>query len=97
MIGYSDRPSAAQLIVYLLTVVMILTLMLASKGVAGVSRGSLVVLLATLPSFGLPTEPALILLGVDQLMDMARTSVNVTGNCLAAAVVSRWEGEMSPR
>ena len=75
--------------------VMMLTLMLASKGVAGVSRGSLVVLLATLPSFGLPTEPALILLGVDQLMDMARTSVNVVGNCLAAAVIARWEGELS--
>ena len=76
--------------------VMMLTLMLASKGVAGVSRGSLVVLLATLPSFGLPTEPALILLGVDQLMDMARTSVNVMGNCLATAVLARWEGELSP-
>jgi proton glutamate symport protein len=75
--------------------VIMLTLMLASKGVAGVSRGSLVVLLATLPSFGLPTEPALILLGVDQLLDMARTSVNVAGNCLAAAVVARWEGELS--
>jgi proton glutamate symport protein len=74
--------------------VMMLTLMLTSKGVAGVSRGSLVVLLATLPSFGLPTEPALILLGVDQLLDMARTSVNVIGNCLAAAVVARWEGEL---
>jgi proton glutamate symport protein len=76
--------------------VMMLTLMLTSKGVAGVSRGSLVVLLATLPTFGLPTEPALILLGVDQLMDMARTSVNVVGNCLAAAVIARWEGELSP-
>jgi len=76
--------------------IMMLTLMLASKGVAGVSRGSLVVLLATLPSFGLPTEPALILLGVDQLMDMARTSVNVVGNCLGAAVIARWEGELSP-
>jgi proton glutamate symport protein len=75
--------------------VMMLTLMLTSKGVAGVSRGSLVVLLATLPSFGLPTEPALILLGVDQLMDMARTSVNVVGNCLAAAVIARWEGELN--
>jgi proton glutamate symport protein len=72
---------------------MMLTLMLTSKGVAGVSRGALVVLLATVPSFGLPTEPALILLGVDQLMDMARTSVNVVGNCLATAVMARWEGE----
>jgi len=74
---------------------MMLTLMLTSKGVAGVSRGALVVLLATIPSFGLPTEPALILLGVDQLMDMARTSVNVVGNCLGAAVMARWEGEFS--
>ncbi len=75
--------------------VMMLTLMLTSKGVAGVSRGSLVVLLATLPSLGLPSEPGLILLGVDQLMDMARTSVNVMGNCLATAVLARWEGEFS--
>ena len=74
---------------------MMLTLMLTSKGVAGVSRGALVVLLATVPAFGLPTEPALILLGVDQLMDMARTSVNVVGNCLATAVMARWEGELS--
>jgi proton glutamate symport protein len=73
---------------------MMLTLLLTSKGVAGVSRGALVVLLATIPSFGLPTEPALILLGVDQLMDMARTSVNVVGNCLAAALMARWEGEL---
>lgn len=74
--------------------VVMLTLMLTSKGVAGVARGSLVVLLATLPSLGLPSEPALILLGVDQLMDMARTSVNVMGNCLATAVLARWEGEL---
>ncbi len=73
---------------------MMLTLMLTSKGVAGVSRGALAVLLATVPAFGLPTEPALILLGVDQLMDMARTSVNVVGNCLATAVMARWEGEL---
>ncbi len=76
---------------------MMLTLMLTSKGVAGVSRGALVVLLATVPAFGLPTEPALILLGVDQLMDMARTSVNVVGNCLATAVMARWEGELLKR
>jgi len=70
------------------------TLMLTSKGVAGVSRASLVILLGTVGSFGLPTEPVFILLGIDQLMDMARTSVNVLGNCLATVVVARWEGEM---
>ncbi|MBV8205567.1 MAG: cation:dicarboxylase symporter family transporter [Acidobacteria bacterium] len=73
---------------------MLLTLMLTSKGVAGVSRGSLVVLFATLPQLNLPYEPALLLLGVDQLMDMVRTTTNVVGNCLASAVVARWEGEL---
>ena len=72
--------------------VMMLTLMLASKGVAGVPRGALVVLAATLTQFNLPLEGAAILLGVDQILDMGRTAVNVTGNCLAAAVVARWEG-----
>ncbi len=72
---------------------LMLTLMLTSKGVAGVSRAALVILLGTAGSFGLPTEPIFILLGVDQLMDMARTSVNVIGNCLATVVVARWEGE----
>jgi Na+/H+-dicarboxylate symporter len=73
---------------------MLLTLMLTSKGVAGVSRGSLVVLFATLPQLNLPFEPALLLLGIDQLMDMVRTTTNVVGNCLATAVVARWEGEL---
>ena len=72
---------------------MMLTLMLTSKGVAGVSRASLVILLGTVGSFGLPVEPVFILLGIDQLMDMARTSVNVLGNCLATVVVARWEGD----
>jgi len=72
---------------------LMLTLMLTSKGVAGVSRAALVVLLATAGSFGLPSEPIFLLLGVDQLMDMARTSVNVLGNCLATVVVARWEGD----
>lgn len=76
--------------------VMMLTLMLTSKGVAGVSRAALVILLGTAGSFGLPTEPIFILLGTDQLMDMARTSVNVIGNCLATVVVARWEGEFAP-
>jgi proton glutamate symport protein len=73
-------------------VTMMLTLMLASKGVAGVPRGALVVLAAMLSQFNLPLEGAAILLGVDQIMDMGRTAVNVMGNCIAAAVVARWEG-----
>jgi Na+/H+-dicarboxylate symporter len=72
---------------------MVVTLMLTSKGVAGVSRASLVILLGTVGSFGLPTEPVFVLLAVDQLMDMARTSVNVLGNCLATVVVAKWEGK----
>jgi proton glutamate symport protein len=72
--------------------IMMLTLMLTSKGVAGVPRAALVVLTATLTQFGLPLEGAAILLGVDQILDMGRTAVNVTGNCIAAAVVARWEG-----
>jgi proton glutamate symport protein len=72
--------------------VMMLTLMLTSKGVAGVPRASLVILAGTLASFNLPVEGVAVLLGVDTLMDMARTSVNLLGNCLAAAVVARWEG-----
>ncbi|MBF0500154.1 MAG: cation:dicarboxylase symporter family transporter [Candidatus Riflebacteria bacterium] len=74
-------------------IVMVFTLMLTSKGVAGVPRASLVVLLGTAASFNLPTEPIFIILGIDELMDMARTSVNVIGNCLATAVIARWEGE----
>jgi proton glutamate symport protein len=72
-------------------VVMLLTLMLTSKGVAGVPRASLVILLGTLASFHLPAEGVIVILGVDELMDMARTAVNVTGNCLATVVVARWE------
>jgi proton glutamate symport protein len=75
--------------------VMVLILMLASKGVAGVPRSVLVVLLATASAFHLPTEPIFVILGVDALIDMARTSVNVTGNCLASAVIARWENELS--
>jgi proton glutamate symport protein len=71
---------------------MMLTLMLTSKGVAGVPRGSLVILAGTLPAFHLPMEGIAVLLGVDALLDMARTSINVLGNCLASAVVARWEG-----
>ena len=72
---------------------MVFTLMLTSKGVAGVPRASLVILLATVASFKLPAWPVFIILGIDALMDMARTAVNVLGNCLASAVVARWEGE----
>jgi proton glutamate symport protein len=81
-----DLPIGKQLIICF-------TLMLTSKGVAGVSRASLVILLGTAVSFGLPTEPIFIILGIDVLMDMARTSVNVIGNCLATAVIARWEKE----
>ncbi len=69
------------------------TLMLTSKGVAGVSRASLVILMGTVATFGLPVEPVFIILGIDVLMDMARTSVNVIGNCLATAVIARSENE----
>jgi len=71
---------------------MLLTLMLTSKGVAGVPRASLVILLGTLNSFNLPAEGVIIILGVDELMDMARTAVNVIGNCMATVVIARWEG-----
>ena len=74
-------------------VIMLGTLMLTSKGVAGVPRAVLVVLLATASIFGLPEGPIFVLLGIDALLDMGRTVVNVVGNCLASAVVARWEGE----
>lgn len=73
-------------------VLMMGTLILTSKGVAGVPRATLVVLLATAATFHLPTEPIFVILGIDALMDMARTMVNVVGNCLASAVIARWEG-----
>ena len=73
-------------------VLMMGTLVLTSKGVAGVPRATLVVLLATAATFRLPVEPIFVILGIDALMDMARTMVNVVGNCLASVVVARWEG-----
>ena len=76
--------------------VLLLTLMLTSKGVAGVPRGALVILLGTVSSFGLPVEPVFVILGIDALMDMVRTSLNVLGNCLATVVIARWEGEFEP-
>lgn len=69
------------------------TLMITSKGVAAVPRASLIVLIATADQFGLPTFVIAAILGIDELMDMARTSVNVIGNCLATVVISKWEGE----
>ncbi len=77
-------------------VLMMLTLMLTSKGVAGVPRASLVILAGTLASFGLPLEGVAVILGVDEILDMGRTTINVVGNCLATAVVARWEGELGP-
>jgi len=72
-------------------VTMLLTLMLTSKGVAGVPRASLVILAGTLASYGLPLEGITLILGVDELMDMARTMINVVGNCLATVIVAKWE------
>jgi proton glutamate symport protein len=77
-------------------VLMMLTLMLTSKGVAGVPRASLVVLAGALSAFGLPLEGVAVILGVDELLDMGRTMINVVGNSLATAVIARWEGEWDP-
>jgi proton glutamate symport protein len=74
-------------------ITMLLTLMLTSKGVAGVPRAALVILAGTLASYGLPLEGVTLILGVDELMDMARTMVNVVGNCLATVVIAKWEGQ----
>lgn len=73
---------------------IVFTLMITSKGVAGVPRASFVILLGTVASFGMKEWPLYIILGIDALMDMARTSINVLGNCLASAVVARWENEL---
>lgn len=79
-------------------VLMMLTLMLTSKGVAAVPRSSLVILSGTLTQFGLPLQGVAIILGVDAFMDMARTSLNLLGNCMATVIMARWEGslELSP-
>ncbi len=76
---------------------IVLTLMLSTKGIAAVPRASLVVLAGTLAQFGLPLEGIAVILGVDELMDMARTATNVIGNCMATAVVARWEGEFNDK
>ena len=73
-------------------IVLLATLMLTSKGIAGVPRAVLVILMAVASSFQIPAAAVLLLLGIDTLMDMGRTAMNVIGNCLAAAVVGRWEG-----
>jgi proton glutamate symport protein len=75
-------------------IVLLATLVLTSKGIAGVPRATLVILMAVASSFQIPASAVLMLLGVDTLMDMGRTAMNVIGNCLAAAVVARWEGEL---
>lgn len=74
-------------------ILMMLTLMLTSKGVAAVPRASLVILSGALAMFNLPLEAVAVILGVDAIMDMARTSINLIGNALATAVMARWEGE----
>ncbi len=78
-------------------IIMMLTLMLTTKGVAGVPRASLVILAGTCASFNLPLEGVAIILGIDELMDMGRTMINVVGNCLASVVIARWEVEYQPK
>jgi proton glutamate symport protein len=74
-------------------ILMMLTLMVTSKGVAGVPRSVLVLLFATAATFRLPTEPIFVILGIDAVADMGRTAVNVVGNCLASVIVAKWEGD----
>ncbi|MPM77985.1 Proton/sodium-glutamate symport protein [bioreactor metagenome] len=74
---------------------MVLTLMVSSKGIAGVPGASIIVIASTAVAFGLPVEGVAIILGVDRVMDMARTACNVFGNCIATVVVARWENEFS--
>ena len=75
---------------------MLLVMMITSKGVAGVPRAAIVVIGATLPVFGLPIEGVALLLAIDQFVDMGRTATNVFGNCIAAAVIAKWEGALDP-
>jgi proton glutamate symport protein len=74
-------------------ILIVFTLMLTTKGIAGVPRASLVILMGTAATFGLPIEPIFLILGIDELMDMGRTTTNLIGNCLASTVIARWEGE----
>jgi proton glutamate symport protein len=78
------------------TAVMLLTLFISSKGTGGVARASLVIVLALVTSFHWPMEPVFLLFGIDQLMDMGRTAINVLGNCVATMAIARWEGETAP-
>jgi proton glutamate symport protein len=88
--AHADLPLSTELL-------MMLTFLMTSKGVAGVPRASLVVIAAGCASFGLPGEAGVaMILAVDELMDMARTSINVMGNCVASVVVARWEGVLGP-
>jgi len=75
---------------------MLATLMITSKGVAGVPRASLVVIAATLSQFGIPEAGLLMIMGIDTFLDMGRSATNVIGNSLATAVVAKWEGELTP-
>ena len=75
---------------------IVFTLMITSKGVAAIPRASLIILIATADQFGLPTFIIAAILGIDELMDMGRTSLNVIGNCLATVVIAKWEGEYNP-
>ena len=78
-------------------VMMILTLLISSKGTAGVARASLLIVFGAATSFHLPMEPLFMLFAIDQLMDMGRTAVTVLGNCVACVVIARWEGQFPPR
>ncbi len=75
---------------------LLLVMMLSSKGIAGVPRASLVVVAAVLPMFGLPEAGLLLIMGIDQFLDMGRTATNVVGNSIATVVVAKWEGALGP-
>jgi len=78
-------------------IAMLLLLMLTSKGMAGVPRASLVVIAATLSTFGIPEAGILLIMGIDQFLDMGRSATNVVGNSIATVVVGKWEGEYNPK
>jgi Na+/H+-dicarboxylate symporter len=78
-------------------IIILLTLMVTSKGIASVPRASLVVVTATLSSFGLPVEGVALILGIDQILDMGRTGTNIIGNAVATASIAKWEGMLEVR
>jgi proton glutamate symport protein len=78
-------------------IMLLLTLMITTKGIAAVPRASLVVLAATISAFNLPMEGIAVILGVDHFLDMGRTSINLIGNCVATAVIARWEGVLDDK